>query len=257
MSNVLVIGDGRLARDFAEQAGRHGHAVASFFFTSSASAPSQVAEALPVLLARLSGLVDITVEAVISSKEIKQQVLAVLDDALPEECVILPATLNASATEVGGWTGRASHVVGWAALPPLEQSSVFEVFAGLRSAPAAIEEALAFLESCGRTPVQVSDAVGGVLPRVVASLVNEAALALMEGVADAEDIDKAMRLGTNYPYGPLAWGDLIGLDQVLGTLQALGDAYGRERYQVAEILRQLVRAGFWGQESGRGFYQYT
>jgi 3-hydroxybutyryl-CoA dehydrogenase len=100
------------------------------------------------------------------------------------------------------------------------------------------------------------DSVGAVLPRIVANLVNEAAFALTEGIAEAHDIDEAMKLGTNYPHGPLAWGDRIGLDQVAGIITALAAAYGSDRYRLAPALRQLALAGWWGKRTGQGFYAY-
>jgi 3-hydroxybutyryl-CoA dehydrogenase len=102
----------------------------------------------------------------------------------------------------------------------------------------------------------VPDGPGLVFPRILCMIINEAAFALMEGVASAEDIDTAMKLGTNYPLGPLEWADRIGLDQVLGVLEGLQAEYGEDRYRPAPLLRQLVRAGHLGLSTGRGFYPY-
>ncbi|KAB2855191.1 MAG: 3-hydroxybutyryl-CoA dehydrogenase, partial [Anaerolineae bacterium] len=126
----------------------------------------------------------------------------------------------------------------------------------LRTSQETIEAAQQFFTRLGKEPVIIRDCVGGVLPRVVASLINNAAYALMEGVASAADIDAAMKLGTNYPYGPLEWADKIGLDQVLGILDGLCEAYGQDRYRPAPILRQMVYAGHLGERTGRGFYEY-
>jgi 3-hydroxybutyryl-CoA dehydrogenase len=103
----------------------------------------------------------------------------------------------------------------------------------------------------------VEDTVGLILPRIVCCLVNEAAYALMENVAQPRGIDTAMKLGTNYPYGPLEWGDLIGLDIVLAVLRGLYDEYGDDRYRPAPLLKQMVRAGRLGKKSDHGFYDYS
>jgi 3-hydroxybutyryl-CoA dehydrogenase len=134
---------------------------------------------------------------------------------------------------------------------------MIEVAAGLRTDAAQLDRAREFFASIGLDAVVVKDSVGLVMARIVCALVNEAATALAEGVAGARDIDMAMRLGTNYPRGPLEWGDLIGLDIVLSVLLGLHDETGDDRYRPAPILRQYVRAGWRGKKSGRGFYEYT
>ena len=136
-----------------------------------------------------------------------------------------------------------SRVVGFAALPPLADSKVIEFMPALQTSDEAKEKARAFWQSIGREPVEVADTVCGVLPRIVCNLINEAAYALMEGVATVEDIDLAMQLGTNWPRGPLTWADLIGLDQVVAILEALGNEFGPDQYRPAPLLRQYAHAG--------------
>jgi 3-hydroxybutyryl-CoA dehydrogenase len=201
--------------------------------------------------------VDLVLETAIADRGTKRSVAWDVHWHLESPKPTLIATLNASVAEVNGWlNGHDAHFfVGWAALPPLADAKVIEVMPGLKSDPAMVEKACEFWRSLGKEPVIVKDSTGGALPRVVASLINNAAYALMEGVASAEDIDQGMKLGMNYARGPLEWADLIGLDQVLGILNALHDVHG-ERYRPAPILRQLVDAGFWGKRTGRGFYEY-
>ncbi len=252
MSRVLVLGDGPLAAEMASLAAQAGHTVREGLVNRRGPDPTGAAE--QALIAALDGSdAEIVVEAICGSAPLKREALS----RVRPGAVVLSAALNASATEAGAWAVAPAQVVGWAALPPLAESQVFELLPGLNSAPQAIEAASAFLAGLGRQPVTIGDTSGGVLPRIVANLVNAAAFAVMEGVASPEDIDRAMQLGTSYPRGPLAWGDLIGLDQVYAILIALGDTFSPDRYQPAPLLRRLVLASHWGRHTGRGFYDYA
>ncbi|MCQ3929999.1 MAG: 3-hydroxybutyryl-CoA dehydrogenase [Chloroflexi bacterium] len=198
------------------------------------------------------------IEAVVHSRELKKRTNEFLSHFLDKKAFIASSILNSSASEIGYWIDRteSNRVVGWASLSLSDSNPIVEIAPNLRTSKETIEAAQQFFTSLGKEPAIIRDCVGGVLPRVVASLINNAAYALMEGVASAADIDAAMKLGTNYPFGPLEWADKIGLDQVLGILEALCEAYGEDRYRPAPILRQLVYAGYWGQRTGRGFYEY-
>ncbi len=257
MSTVLIIGDGPLGAEIAALARRAGHTALTYLFSQHGPESAMLAN-IPAVLQESANTLDLTIEAIIANRALKQQALERLSGAfVGTNEPILTATLNASATEVSQWTAHPASVVGWAAIPPLGDAEVIETMAGLKSNPAMVSKAQEFLRGLGKEPVQIGDTLGGVLPRIVANLVNEAAFALTEGVASAEDIDQAMKLGTNYPHGPLAWGDQIGLDQVAGVIAALGECYGPDRYRPAPLLRQLVQAGMWGQRTGRGFYTYA
>lgn len=119
-----------------------------------------------------------------------------------------------------------------------------------------MEKAKSFWQSLEMKPVVVADGPGLVRARTVCCLINEAASALFEGVASAEDIDTAMRLGTNYPHGPFEWADIIGVDTVLGVMNGLFHEWGEDRYRPSPLLRRMVLAGHLGRKSGRGFYDY-
>lgn len=256
-SNILIVGDGPLAYEMALLARESGHSVTTFLYNESGGESDNPLLQLPAFIREVADTTGLVVEAVISNRGAKKFVMQAINDGfLGMEEPILSATLNASATEVGSWLIQPGTVVGWAGLPPMAESKVFELMPGLHSSADSIDRASEFLSSLGKDPVTIADTPGGVLPRVVANLVNEAAMALMEGVADAEDIDRGMQLGTSYPHGPLAWGDMIGLDQVQGILNALGATFGTGQYQPALLLQQLVHAGFWGERTGQGFYEY-
>lgn len=186
---------------------------------------------------------DIAIELVIRDTTAKQQAITELEPRLRSNTVLLAATHNATATEIARWCNSENRVVGFAAIPPFTNATVVELMPALQSNPAMVEKAQEFWRSIGREPITVADSVGGVLPRVVCNLVNEAAYALMEGVATPADIDRAMQLGTNHPRGPLAWADLIGIPQVVAILEALGREFGTAQYHPAPLLKQYARAG--------------
>ncbi len=199
---------------------------------------------------------EVVIEALSESLELKRRILATLDTALTPEALLLTSALSTTATHAGSWIQHPEQLVGFAALPPLTTGGLIELAGGLRSDFVAVDRAREFFASIGLETELVTDSVGLVLPRIVCGLVNEAATALADGVAEAKDIDLAMRLGTNYPRGPLEWGDLIGLDVVLSVLRGLRDETGDDRYRPAPILQQYVRAGWLGKKTGRGFYEY-
>jgi 3-hydroxybutyryl-CoA dehydrogenase len=200
---------------------------------------------------------DVAIDAVSTSIPVKRQAVAALDAGLPRDALLLTSALSTTATQAGSWARRPERTIGFAALPPLGKGGTIELAAGLRSNARVVDRAREFVASIGLEPVLVKDSVGLVLPRIVCGLANEAAGALAEGVADAMAIDTAMRLGTNYPRGPLEWADLIGLDLVLAVLEGLQQETGDDRYRPVPILKQYVRAGWLGRKSGKGFYTYT
>lgn len=199
---------------------------------------------------------QLAIDVVVESLETKRDLIRTLDQSLPADAPLIAAALSASTTQIGAWASQADWVVGFAALPPLSQGRLIELAPGLQTDPSTLGKAQKFFTSLGLETAVVEDSVGLVLPRIVCCLINEAAYALMEGVAQPRDIDTAMKLGANYPLGPLEWGDLIGLDVVLAVLRGLYDEYGDDRYRPAPLLKQMVRAGRLGKKSDRGFYEY-
>lgn len=179
-----------------------------------------------------------------------------MDPELLETTLILTAALGHSTAEAASDMHARHRVVGFAAVPPLQKGQMVELAATAWTEPAAVEQAEEFFRLVGLEPAVVSDGPGLIFPRILSLIINEAAFALMEGVASPEDIDRAMKLGTNYPLGPLEWADQIGLDQVLGVLEGLQAEYGEDRYRPAPLLREHVRAGHRGRSTGRGFYTY-
>lgn len=150
------------------------------------------------------------------------------------------------------------RVVGFGFLEQmLSPGSLIEIAPGLRTRPEAADEVEAFLKAQGFETERVGDFSGLVLRRVLFMIINEAAYALWEGIASREDIDLAMKLGTNYPMGPLEWADAIGLDRVYNGLKSLHEEYGDDRYRPCPLIRKLVMSGFTGKRTGRGFYTHN
>lgn len=174
----------------------------------------------------------------------------------PKATVIVSA-LTATATELGMISNVATRIVGTGLAPSLLSSTpLAEISAGLNTTPDHVERATALLQDLGYQVERVEDRVGLVQMRVLATLINEAAFAVMEGVATPADIDQAMKLGTNYPKGLLEWADEIGIPVVLLILDGLYREYQQERYRPCVLLKQYSRAGWYGRTSGRGFYTY-
>lgn len=199
---------------------------------------------------------DVIIDLLNESADSKEELLFGLGLIIPDDALLLVSALPTSATEAASWVPNPERVVGFAILPPVQVSDLVELAAALQTSEENMKRAADFWQGLGCETVTVADGVGLVRARIVCSLINEAISALMEGVASAEDIDKAMMLGTSYPRGPLAWADEIGLDSVLGVMTGLQREWGEDRYRPAPLLRRMVQAGRLGKKTGQGFYRY-
>jgi 3-hydroxybutyryl-CoA dehydrogenase len=211
-------------------------------------------------LAHISDLAPATpavIETYAGQADKKRAILQKIDEFLAPNSVIITSCLGYGTTYIGSWLTRPERVVGFATFYPLKDRKLIELAAGLRTTEAAIGVAEQIFKSLGKETVRVKDSAGLTFPRILSLLVNEAARSFEEGVAEAEEIDIAMRLGVNYPQGPLRWGDQVGLDEVLAVLEGLQRETGDDRYRPAPLLKKLVSAGFVGERSGRGFYSYN
>ena len=172
----------------------------------------------------------------------KSLVLWNLDSMLEPATLILTSALPASVSLAGYEMAFPERLVGFSMLPPLKQGDPVEVARGLRTSDRAFRQAVAFWQSLGLEPVEVGEGPGLVRARVIACLVNEAISALAEGVASARDIDTAMKLGTNYPRGPLEWGAYLGMDVIFGVMNGLHQEWGEDRYRPHPLLRRAALA---------------
>lgn len=176
----------------------------------------------------------------------KKRNLTLLDAALPGGVPILSSAVTVTAGEQASWIQRPRRLVGIGAFPTLLGGNVLEMTASLRTDDASVAAASEFLAGIGKEVSVVQDRVGLVMPRILCTIINEACFALTEQIATPADIDTAMKLGTNYPRGPVEWANSIGIGQVVAVLRALRDATGEERYRLAPLLLQMsVDSGPW------------
>ena len=211
------------------------------------STTSNVAEALHG--------VDLVIEAAPEKIDLKLSLMADIDRHAPDHAIIGTNTSALSITEMAGATKRPSRVAGMHFFNPVHRMKLIEIVQALESAPQTLQVIVDVSKQMGKETVLVRESPGFITTRVNASIGNEAFYMLMEGVASARDIDKALKLGLNHPMGPFELGDLVGLDTRLSILEYLHRSMG-EKYRPCPLLAQYVKAGRLGRKVGRGVYEY-
>jgi 3-hydroxybutyryl-CoA dehydrogenase len=202
------------------------------------------------------GDADFVVEAVIEVMEVKKALFKELDALCKPTAVLASNTSGLSITEMAAVTSRPDKVVGVHFFNPVPVMKLVELIRGFLTSDDTLSVSKSFVEKVGKTPIEVKEAPGFAVNRILCPMINEAIFLYSEGVASAEDIDRGMVLGANHPIGPLALADLVGLDTLLHVLDGLHRELGEDKYRPAPLLRTMVRAGHLGRKSGKGFYPY-
>ena len=202
----------------------------------------------------ICGDCDLIVEAALEVMEVKKQTFKELEAICKPECMFATNTSSLSITEIGKDLDRP--VIGMHFFNPAPVMKLVEVIAGLNTPAEMVDKIKAISEEIGKTPVQVEEAAGFVVNRILIPMINEAVGIYADGVASVEGIDTAMKLGANHPMGPLALGDIVGLDICLAIMEVLYHETGDSKYRPHPLLRKMVRGGKLGMKTGEGFYNY-
>jgi 3-hydroxybutyryl-CoA dehydrogenase len=199
---------------------------------------------------------DLVIEAVTEREALKFELFRAIDAASPAHTILATNTSSISITRIAAQTKRPEKVIGMHFMNPVPLMKLVEIIRGLATDDATYQAVNTASEAMGKTTVLAQDYPGFIVNRILMPMINEAVYALMEGVGSVEDIDTAMKLGTNQPMGPLTLADFIGLDTCLAIMNVLHDGSGDTKYRACPLLRKYVDAGWLGRKTGRGFYTY-
>ncbi len=277
---ILVIGAGAMGSGIAQVAAQAGNDVylrdidikfvekglagITKNLTKLADKGKISAEEKDATLGRIKGILtieegkdaDVVIEAAIERMDLKKKIFAELDEIVQPNAILATNTSSLSITDIASATKRPSKVIGMHFFNPVPVMALVEVIRGLAASDETYTTISELAKSLGKTPVLVEEAPGFVVNRILIPMINEAAYMVTEGVSSPEDIDTAMKLGANHPMGPLALGDLIGLDVCLAIMDVLYTEFGDSKYRAAPLMRKMVRAGHLGRKTGQGFFRY-
>jgi 3-hydroxybutyryl-CoA dehydrogenase len=199
---------------------------------------------------------DLVIEAISEDMAVKKETFKKLDELCKESTILATNTSSLSITEIANSTKRPDQVIGMHFFNPVPVMKLVEVIKGLATSDETKSTIIEMSKNLGKTPVEVAEAPGFVVNRILIPMINEAVGILADGVASAVDIDEAMKLGANHPIGPLALGDLVGLDVCLAIMDVLYSEYQDSKYRAHPLLRKMVRANLLGRKTKEGFYKY-
>lgn len=241
---VHIVGESPMVEEYAELCASRGYAVVVQWNEAPTPLPKFQSSAI-----KRSGTISrdtsVGIELTNTNAEQKKKNLQQLDKALASTSAIISTSLTVTAMEQSTWIQHRHRLVGISALPSLIQKPLVEIAPTIFSPKETLDVVNRFFHSIGKETAIVQDRVGMVLPRILCQIINEAAFAIQEDVASAQDIDTAMKFGVHYPHGPIEWADTIGLRQVYAVLSALENDLQEDRYRVSPLLKQMAQSGVW------------
>lgn len=280
VSKIAVVGAGQMGRGIAQVAAQSGFQVylsdistdslkrAEDFITKSLEklhSKSKISEkefqdgkSHITYTTNMSDLADcdLIIEAATENKEIKFQIFKELDELAQKDAILASNTSSISITEIAEQTSRPDKVAGMHFMNPVPIMVLVEAIRGKQTSDQTFQTIKDVAEKMGKTFVSVNDAPGFAVNRILMPMINEAVFTLHQGIASVQDIDQAMKLGTNQPMGPLTLADFIGLDTCLAIMEVLHEGFKDDKYTPCPLLKEYVNQGWLGRKSGRGFYEY-
>lgn len=281
MEKIVVIGGGTMGLDIAQVFARNGYEVVVRDIAAEIikASEAKLNKGLDKLVAKekmddvgkqaiidkisfttelsMAADADLVIEAAIENMEIKKKIFAELDSICKPETILASNTSSISITAIGAATKRQDKFIGMHFFNPATVMKLVEVIRGANTSDETFRTIYELSQAIGKDPVEVAEAPGFVVNKVLVPMINEAIGLLETGVASAEDIDKAMRLGANHPMGPLTLGDFIGLDVCLAIMDTLYQETGDPKYRASLLLRKMVRGGLLGKKTGKGIFDYS
>ena len=281
MSTIGICGAGTMGSGIAQTCILAGHSVILYDVYPGAveRAQKNIVKALEKLVAKgkltsdaaagaftylgntatLDGLKNchIVIEAALENFEVKAKLFQELETIVDELCILASNTSSISLTQIAAACKHPERVVGMHFFNPVPVMGLVEIIPALQTDESTVTYVTSLAKVLGKTPVLVKDSAGFVVNRVLIPMINEAISLLQEGVASAEDIDAAMKLGCNHPIGPLALADMIGLDICLNVMEVLYAGFEDSKYRASPLLKKMVNAGYLGRKSGKGFFNYN